>query len=203
MTSKSYSTMKRARRVGQDLGFKTGPSKCRHMGPPGKPEGGRRTRSPYSEQLRMKQMIRFYYGVLEKQFRNYYKNAERKQGSTGHNLLVSLESRLDNIVYRLGFAVTRREARQLVSHGHITVNGKRVNIASYRVLPGDIISVADKSKKHLRILAALQLVQQRPEIDWLELDIEAMSGTFKSLPKSSDFPPEFMVNLVVELYSKC
>ena len=117
-TRKKYNTMKRSRRVGHDLGFKTRSDKSRHMAPPGKPEGRRRTKSPYSEQLRMKQMIRFYYGVSEKQFKGCYKLAERKQGSTGQNLLTFLESRLDNIVYRLGFAVTRSEARQLVGHGY-------------------------------------------------------------------------------------
>ena len=203
MVAKNYSKIRQERRVGQDLGFKTRSGKARHMGPPGKPEGRRRAKTPYSEQLRMKQMIRFYYGVLEKQFRGYYKIAERKSGSTGHNLLVVLESRLDNIVYRLGFAVTRREARQLISHGHIRVNGKYVNIASYRCSPGDVISVAEKSRKQLRVLAAMQFSEQRPEVSWLESNFKDFSGEYKSLPESEDMPSEFMVNLVIELYSKC
>lgn len=202
-TRKKYNTMKRSRRVGIDLGLKTRSDKARHMAPPGKPEGRRRSRSPYSEQLRMKQMIRFYYGVSEKQFRSMYKIAERKQGSTGQNLLTLLESRLDNLVYRLGFAVTRSEARQLVSHGHIRVNGKHVNIPSYRASVNDVITVADSSKKHLRILAALELFKQRPELKWLSSNHEQFSGTYVSLPTNEDFPPEFIVSLVVELYSKC
>ena len=203
MAAKNYSRIRQERRVGQVLGFKTRSGKARHMGPPGNPESKRRAKTPYSEQLRMKQMIRFYYGVLEKQFRSYYKLAERKSGSTGHNLLVILESRLDNLVYRLGFAVTRREARQLVSHGHILVNGKNVNIASYRCVPGDVISVAEKSRKHLRILAAMQFAEQQVEVKWLQSNLKDFSGEYKQLPESNDLPAEFMVNLVVELYSKC
>jgi small subunit ribosomal protein S4 len=195
--------MRRVRRVGHDLEFKTGLRKCRHMGAPGKPEGARRTRSPYADQLLMKQMIRFYYGVQEGQFKNYYARAERQKGSTGHNLLKILESRLDNTVYRLGFASTRQEARQMVSHGHMMVKGRRVTIPSYQLSIGDTISVTEKAKKHLRVLAALQIAQQRPELSWLDINLDDMSGVFKAYPEMDELPPEFAVNLVVELYSKC
>ena len=197
-------SMRQARRVGLDLEFKTGVKKCRHMAPPGKAEGARTTRTPYSDQLRMKQMIRFYSGVQEKQFRNYYKKAERQEGSTGYNLLKLLEARLDNIVYRLGLATTRQEARQMVSHGHIEVNGRRVTVASYQVSVGDIVSIAEKAKKHTRVLVAIQMAQQRSKsTDWLDANLDELKGIYKADPQMDDLPPEFSVNLVVELYSKC
>ena len=137
-----------------------------------------------------------------KKFRLYYKEAERIKGSTGENLLRLLESRLDNVVYRMGFAVTRAEARQLVSHKSILVNGHVVNIASYSVKPGDVISVREKAKKQLRIAAALDLSKQRETVSWVEVDESALSGVYKTLPDMDQLPPEFKVSLVVELYSK-
>src|SRR3990167_3776631 len=163
----------------------------------------RRSRgTDYGVQLRMKQLIRRYYGVLEKQFRHHYHRAERLPGSTGDNLLVLLESRLDNVVYRMGFAATRGEARQLVSHQSILVNGGVVNIPSYSVQPDDVIEVRYKAKKQLRVKAALDLAQQRNSISWMEVDTKKMSGKFKNYPDMAELPAEFKVNLVVELYSK-
>ena len=150
----------------------------------------------------MKQMIRRYYGVLERQFSNYYKEADRRAGSTGTNLMQILESRLDNVVYRLGFASTRAESRQLVSHKAILVNGEVVNIASYRVKPNDEISVRERAKKQMRISAALELLEQRTACEWLNLDKDAMSGVYTRMPDLDELPAEFKVNLVVELYSK-
>lgn len=156
----------------------------------------------YGTQLRMKQLIRRYYGVLEKQFRGYYQKADRLKGSTGENLLKLLEGRLDNVVYRIGLASTRAEARQLVNHKSILVNGKTVNIPSYSVQPGDIVAVRDKSKQQLRILAAMDLAKQREPSEWIEVDAKELSGQFKAYPELSDLPAEFKVNMVVELYSK-
>ena len=147
-------------------------------------------------------MLRRVYGVLEKQFRNYYKAAARMKGSTGENLLQLLEQRLDNVVYRLGFASTRAEARQLVSHKSILVNGRVVNIASYRVKPGDVIEVREGAKAQARIQAAIELSKQRTESEWMDCDTTAMRGTFKALPTIDDLPVEYKVQLVVELYSK-
>jgi small subunit ribosomal protein S4 len=156
----------------------------------------------YGLQLRMKQMIKRYYSVLEKQFRNYYIKADRLKGSTGDNLLKLLECRLDNVVYRMGFAATRAEARQLVSHKGITINNEVVNIPSHTVKPGDIIGVRSKAKGQLRIKAALDLAQQRSTASWVDVDSKNMVGTFKDYPDVSELPAEFKVNLVVELYSK-
>jgi small subunit ribosomal protein S4 len=147
-------------------------------------------------------LIRRYYDVLEKQFRNYYKKADRAKGSTGDNLLVLLESRLDNVVYRLGFAATRAEARQLVSHKAVLVNGKIVSIPSFHVSPGDLITIREKAKKQLRIGAALALAENRASVSWLEVDAKQMTGAFKSIPDIHELPAEFKVSLVVELYSK-
>jgi len=158
--------------------------------------------SDYGVQLRMKQMIRRYYGVSEKQFRRYYEIADHRKGATGTELLRLLESRLDNIVYRLGFAATRAEARQLVSHKAILVNGRVVNIASYRVRPNDVVAIRDKAKKQMRIKASMELSQRVDFPRWLELDAKAMSGGLKEYPEDDDFPAEFVVKLVVELYSK-
>lgn len=177
-------------------------SKCNLERTPGQ-HWQRRTRlTDYGVQLRMKQLIRRYYAVLEKQFRNYYKKADLMKGSTGDNLLRLLESRLDNVVYRMGFAATRAEARQLVSHKCMLVNGSVVNIPSYHVLPNDQIEIRDKAKKQLRIAAAIDLAQQRPQMPWIEVDSKKFSGTFKDHPDVAELPPEFKVNLVVELYSK-
>ncbi|NJN45522.1 MAG: 30S ribosomal protein S4 [Candidatus Competibacteraceae bacterium] len=198
---------KLSRREGTDLGLKSAArpveSKCNLERPPGQ-HGGRRPRlSDYGLQLREKQKLRRIYGVLEKQFLNYYKDAARRKGSTGEQLLKLLECRLDNVVYRMGFGVTRAEARQLVSHRAITVNGKRTNIASYRVAPEDIVAIHEKSRNQSRIQYALQLAQSNNGfVDWVEVDIDKMTGTFKRVPDRSDLPSDINESLVVELYSK-
>lgn len=197
---------KLARREKTDLGLTSGirslDSKCKFERTPGVHWARRARTSDYGMQLRMKQLLRRYYGVLEKQFRNCYKEADRKTGSTGENLLQILESRLDNVVYRLGFASTRAEARQLVSHKSIKVNDQLVNIASYRVMPNDVISVSEKAKKQMRINAALEISKQRAPCEWVSLNEKEMSGQFTRLPDLNELPAEFKVNLVVELYSK-
>lgn len=170
--------------------------------PPGQ-HGQRRTRlSDYAVQLREKQKMRRIYGVLERQFRNYYKAAASKKGSTGENLLQLLEGRLDNVVYRMGFAASRTEARQLVRHNAITVNGQRVTIPSYQVSPNDNLAIAEKSRKQLRVQSALEIAEQRGFVDWIEVDAKKMEGVFKALPERSDLPAEINEHLVVELYSK-
>ena len=198
--------LKLSRREGTDLFLKSGvrpiDSKCKIDNAPGQ-HGIRRGRlSDYAIQLREKQKVRRIYGVLEKQFRNYYKTADRRKGATGENLLKLLECRLDNVVYRMGYGSTRAESRQLVSHKAITVNGVVVNIASYQVKAGDIVAVAEKSKGQLRIQAALQLAAQRGQVDWVEVSAEKMEGTFKRLPDREELPAEINENLIVELYSK-
>ena len=198
--------LKLSRRAGTDLFLKRGvrpiDSKCKIDNAPGQ-HGIRRGRlSDYAIQLREKQKVRRIYGVLEKQFRNYYKAADRKKGATGENLLKLLESRLDNVVYRMGYGSTRAESRQLVSHKAITVNGGIVNIASYQVKADDIVAVAEKSKGQLRIQAAMQLAAQRGQVDWVEVNAEKMEGTFKRLPDREELPAEINENLIVELYSK-
>lgn len=198
---------KLARREGTDLFLKSPvralDSKCRFDRTPGQRPGGRRPRvSTYGLQLREKQKLRRMYGVLEKQFRSYYKEAARRKGSTGENLLQLLECRLDNVVYRMGFAVTRAEARQLVSHNAILVNGKRVNICSYQVKPEDEIGVRDKSKKQLRIQSALEIAEQVGFQVWLEVDVKAVKGIFKVVPDRADLSPDINESLVVALYSK-
>ena len=170
--------------------------------PPGQ-HGQRRTRlSDYALQLREKQKLRRTYGVLERQFRGYYKEAARRKGSTGENLLQLLESRLDNVVYRMGFAASRAEARQLVRHNAIQVNGRKVNIPSYRVQPSDRVSVDERARQQARIQAAMQLAQQRGIADWLEVDASKMEGVYKAMPERSELPPDINEHLVVELYSK-
>ena len=146
--------------------------------------------------------MRRLYGVLEKQFRNYYKKADRQKGATGENLLMLLESRLDNVVYRMGYGSTRAESRQLVSHKAITVNGGIVNIASYQVQPEDVVAVAEKARGQLRIQAAMQLSSQRGSVDWVDVSAEKLEGTFKRLPDREELPSEINENLIVELYSK-
>ena len=198
---------KLARREGTDLYLKSPArsieSKCRfENGPPGQ-HGQRRGRlSDYGLQLREKQKLRRMYGVLEKQFRGYYKTAARKKGSTGENLLQMLECRLDNVVYRMGFGVTRAEARQLVSHKGIQVNGKGVNIPSYQVAAGDKISLAEKAKKQLRVQAAMDIAEQIGHVDWVDVDPKKFEGVFKAAPDRSDLPAEINEHLIVELYSK-
>jgi small subunit ribosomal protein S4 len=196
-----------ARREKTDLGLKSGirsiDTKCKLDRLPGQHWQRRGRSSDYGTQLRMKQLIRRYYGVLERQFRNYYKAADSLKGSTGGNLLKLLESRLDNVVYRMGFSATRAEGRQLVNHKGILVNGNIVNIPSYQVKSGDIVEVRSKAKKQLRIRAAMDLAQsQRTQPTWMEVDAKDLKGTFKDEPELSELPAEFKVNLVVELYSK-
>jgi len=170
--------------------------------PPGQ-HGQRRARlSDYATQLREKQKLRRIYGVLERQFRRYYQEADRRKGSTGENLLQLLESRLDNVVYRMGFGASRSEARQLVRHNGITVNGRKVNIPSFQVRPGDVIAVAEKARKQLRVKAALEMAQQRGIPEWLDVDVNKMEGVFKSAPERSELPSDINEHLVVELYSK-
>ena len=158
--------------------------------------------SEYGLQLREKQKVRRIYGILEKQFRNYYKDAARLKGATGENLLQLLESRLDNVVYRMGFGSTRSESRQLVSHKAILVNGAVVNIPSYQVKAGDVISLREKAKKQLRVQSALALAAQRGEPEWLEVNADKLEGTFKSVPDRQDLSSDINENLIVELYSK-
>lgn len=197
---------KLSRREGTDLLLKSGvrdhKSKCRSESAPGQ-HGQRRGRlSEYGGQLRAKQVIRRIYGVLERQFRNCYVKANQQKGSSGENLLKILESRLDNVVYRMGFGATRAEARQLVNHKAIMVNNKSVNIASFQVSPGDVISVRERAKKQSRIQASLELSKHRPKSEWIEVDVKAMQGVFKAVPDRSELPQELNEQLVVELYSK-
>jgi small subunit ribosomal protein S4 len=165
--------------------------------------GARRGRlSDYGVQLREKQKVRRIYGVLEKQFRNYYKEAARLRGNTGENLLQLLEKRLDNVVYRMGFASTRAEARQLVSHKAIVVNGQVVNIPSFTVKAEDVVSIREKSKTQARIIAALELAEQREKPVWVEVDNKKLEGVFKRIPDRTDLSAEINEQLIVELYSK-
>jgi small subunit ribosomal protein S4 len=169
---------------------------------PGQQGERRRRQSDYGLQLREKQKVRRIYGVLEKQFRNYYKKAAQKKGATGDNLLKLLEGRLDNVVYRMGFGATRAEARQLVSHKAILVNGQTVNIPSYQVSPEDVISVREKSRNQVRIQNSLALAEQYDFPEWVEVDVKGMSATFKRVPDRSELPAEISEQLIVELYSK-
>ena len=162
----------------------------------------RRKESEYGMQLREKQKAKFIYGVLEKQFRGYFNKAKRQPGITGENLMRILESRLDNVVFRLGFARTRMEARQTVSHGHITVNGKRVDIPSYRVRPGDVVAVADKAKEMLVIKSALVSNERMQVPAWLEVDYEKLQGNVLSLLYRDQIDLDINEQLIIELYSK-
>jgi small subunit ribosomal protein S4 len=200
-------TCKLARREGTDLFLKSGvkplENKCKLSVPPGGIKGERRQRlSDYGTQLREKQKLRRMYGVLERQFANYYTEAARRAGSTGQNLLTLLESRLDNVVYRMGFAATRAEARQLVSHKGINVNEKPVTIASYQVKAGDVIQVREKARKQLRVTTAVTNAQQLGLSPWVEVNEKEFRGVFKSPPGRDDILPDINENLVVELYSK-
>lgn len=197
---------KLSRREGVDLSLKSRArgldTKCKLDKQPGQ-HGDRRNRlSDYGLQLREKQKLRRTYGVLEKQFRNYFKKAASQKGSTGENLLKLLESRLDNVVYRMGFGVTRAEARQLVSHKAITVNGVVVNVASYQVAESDVVEVREKAKKQLRIQESMSIAEQHGLPSWVDVDSKALKGTFKSVPERSDLPADINESLVVELYSK-
>ena len=200
-------TCKLARREGTDLFLKSPArsleSKCKIDKVPGQTAQSRRPRTTvYGTQLREKQKLRRMYGVMEKKFRAYYAEAARIKGSTGENLLTLLESRLDNVVYRMGFASTRAEARQLVSHRAIHVNGQSVNIPSYQVSPGDVISLREKAKKQLRVQSALALAAQRGEPEWIEVNSDKLEGLFKAYPDRQDLSSDINENLIVELYSK-
>ncbi len=201
-------TCRLSRREGTDLLLKSRvrslDSKCNIETPPGQHGQNRRRprASDYALQLREKQKLRRMYGVLEKQFRNYYKKAARQKGATGENLLRLLERRLDNVVYRMGFGSTRAEARQLVSHKAIEVNGQVVNMPSFLVDPEDMISIRERAKKQARITETMELAEQYGFPDWVDVDTKKMSGVFKSVPERSDLPPDISEQLVVELYSK-
>jgi len=199
---------RQCRRVGVDYNIsRTRPysAKCKSEKTPGqfaaKPG---RAASDFAAQLRMKQMIKQIYGVLERQFRSCYYQAKKIAGATGENILKLLESRLDNVVYRMGFAASRREARQLVSHGAILVNGNPIDIPSYRLKANDSVEIRESSKSQLRIRGALEVsVEQNQIPEWVEVDPKNMVGILKYLPSLDDLPPEFKdVNLVVEYYSK-
>lgn len=199
-------TCKLSRREGTDLFLKSrGKSlegKCKLDQRPGQ-HGAKRTRnSDYATQLRAKQRLRRIYGILEKQFRNYYKSADMKKGATGENLLNLLESRLDNVVYRMGFASTRAEARQLVSHKSIQVNGALINVPSYQVSAGDVLSIREKAKKQQRIIDALTVTEQYGFPSWVDVNTKEFKGTFTSLPDRVDLGTDINEQLVVELYSK-
>ena len=198
---------KLARREGTDLFLKSGAkpleSKCKLQVPPGGIKGERRQRlSDYGTQLREKQKLRRMYGVLERQFRNYYQEAARRPGATGETLLKLLECRLDNVVYRMGFAATRAEARQLVAHRAVTVNEQVVNIPSYQCRAGDVVQIREKSRKQLRVQHALTVAAQVGFPEWLEVNEKEFRGTFKAAPGREDVLPDINENLVVELYSK-
>ena len=199
------SVCKKQRSLNMDLSLKSGvrstESKQRKNAPG--QHGQKRGRgSDYAIALRAKQVVRYFYGVLERQFRKYFDMAVKQKGATGENLLKLLERRLDNVVYRMGFATTRAEARQLVSHRSILVNGQIVNIPSYQVSPGDVIEVKEKSKAQARIQAALELAKNRNQPQWIEVDTKKLQGVFKAIPERTDLPPDFNENLIVELYSK-
>lgn len=196
------------RREGEKLfikGEKCFSSKCAMENrpfPPGQHGQKRGRLSDYANQLREKQKLRRTYGILEDQFRGYYKEADRRKGSTGENLLKLLESRLDNVVYRMGFGASRDESRQLVRHKAIKLNGVRVNIPSIQVKPGDVVTINDGMKEQLRIKGALEAVATRGLVEWLDVDQGKMEGTFKSVPERSDLSADINEHLVVELYSK-
>ncbi|PTU30036.1 30S ribosomal protein S4 [Stenotrophobium rhamnosiphilum] len=197
---------KLSRRVGTDLLLKSRArsldSKCKLDTPPGQ-HGARKPRlSDYAGQLREKQKLKQMYGVLERQFHNYYVKATTQKGATGFNLLLMLEQRLDNVIYRMGFGRTRSEARQMVSHGAIEVNGKRVNIASYQVKVGDVVSVREKSRNQTRIAESFSIATQAGMPDWIDVDEKGLKGTFKALPTRDQILPDINESLVVELYSK-
>lgn len=201
-------TCKLARREGSDLSLKSPArsigDKCKIEQKPGQHGAAKKGKlSDYAIQLREKQKVRRIYGVLERQFRNYFFRAAQQKGSTGENLLRILESRLDNVVYRMGFAVTRAQARQLVSHGGVSVNGRRVNLASYQVKAGDQVAIVEKAKEQLRIKEAVTLSQQMDLVpSWIDVDTSKLSGTFKQAPERSDLSSDINENLIVELYSK-
>ena len=197
---------KQARRAGTDLFLKgrgrSLESKCKLETPPGGHPARRPRMSDYALQLREKQKLRQMYGVLEKQFRNYYHAASQKKGATGTLLLQMLETRLDNVVYRMGFGATRAESRQLVSHKAITVNGVGVNIPSYQVQAGDVVAIREKSRTQSRIQESMEIATQLGLPDWVEVNEKGLEGTFKMVPDRDQIHPDINENLVVELYSK-
>jgi len=199
-------TCKLARREGTDLSLKSRArsldTKCNLEKVPGQASDRRRRISDYGLQLREKQKVRRIYGVMEKQFRNYYKKAAGGKGATGENLLRLLERRLDNVVYRMGFGSTRSEARQLVSHKGILVNGKTVNVPSFQISEDDQVEVREKAKKQVRIQNAVALAEQYGFVDWIEVDTNALKGVFKRVPDREDLPADINESLIVELYSK-
>lgn len=201
-------TCKLARREGADLSLKSPAraldSKCKLEQKPGQHGAARKGKlSDYAVQLREKQKVKRIYGLLERQFRNYYKKASSKKGNTGESLLQLLESRLDNVVYRMGFAVTRPQARQLVSHRGVHVNGKSVNLPSYQVRAGDVISLTEKAQRQLRVQESVTLAQDMDLTPaWVEVDAKKFSGVFKAMPERSDLPSDINEALIVELYSK-
>ena len=203
-------TCKLARREGADLSLKSPTraldSKCKLEQKPGQ-HGATNTRkgklSDYATQLREKQKVKRIYGLLERQFRNYYKKASTKKGNTGENLLQLLETRLDNVVYRMGFAITRPSARQLVSHRGVLVNGKSVNLPSYQIKAGDAIELSEKAQKQLRVQESLTVSQQMDlSPSWVEVNSQKFSGVFKAVPDRADLPADINEALIVELYSK-
>ena len=199
-------TCKLSRREGTDLFLKSRgnpiENKCKIDQIPGQ-HGQKKSRlSDYANQLRAKQRIRRMYGVLEKQFRNVYKSADKRKGVTGDNLLQMLEQRLDNVVYRMGYGSTRAESRQLVSHKAILVNGKTVNIPSYQVQEGDTVEVREKAKKQVRIIAAMSVCENLGLPEWVEVNVKNLSGVFKRVPDRDELSTELDEKLVVELYSK-
>lgn len=200
-------TCKKSRAQGMDLGLKARgrsiENKCQLEKPPGQHGDNRQRRSSdYSLQLREKQKLRYMYGVLERQFRNYYAEAARQKGATGENLLKLLESRLDNVVYRMGFGATRAEARQLVRHKAVSVNGKTVNIPSYGVRPNDVIAIREHARKQQRIQDAVAVAEQMGLPEWVDVNAGKLEGVFKSVPERVDLPPDINEALVVALYSK-
>ncbi|KFL35581.1 30S ribosomal protein S4 [Arenimonas donghaensis] len=202
-------TCKLARREGADLSLKSPAraidSKCKLEQKPGQhgPVARRGKLSDYANQLREKQKVKRIYGLLEKQFRNYYKKASTRKGNTGETLLQMLEQRLDNVVYRMGFAVTRPQARQLVSHKGVLVNGKAVNLPSYQVKAGDNIALTERAQKHLNVQEAVNLSQQMDLVpNWCEVDAKKFAGVFKAVPDRADLPSDINEALIVELYSK-
>ena len=200
-------TCKLARRAGTDLFLKSPvralDSKCKFDRPPGFKAGARRPRvTVYGTQLREKQKLRHMYGLMEKQFHSYYLAAARAKGSTGEALLQLLESRLDSVVYRMGFGITRAEARQLVGHNAFLVNGAKVNIASFQVKPGDEVTVRERCRGQLRIKSALEIAEQLGFVPWVDEDSKAFNGVFKAVPDRAELSQEINESLVVALYSK-
>ncbi|MBX3726951.1 MAG: 30S ribosomal protein S4 [Xanthomonadales bacterium] len=202
-------TCKLARREGADLSLKSPArgieSKCKFEQKPGQhgAVAKRGKLSDYAVQLREKQKVKRIYGLLERQFRNYYAKASTRKGNTGENLLQMLETRLDNVVYRMGFAVTRAQARQLVSHKAVMVNGRSVNLPSFAVKPGDEIAIHERAKGQLRVQEALTVAEQMDLVPgWIEVDSKKMTGVFKALPERSDLPADINESLIIELYSK-